>query len=98
MFSRSQVRRRRAVLVVLLVSSLVLLTAYFGESAGGALHAVQRGAGEVLAPLEEGASRAFKPFSDFAGWTGDVVDAKKQNKQLKREVENLRTQLATSAT
>jgi rod shape-determining protein MreC len=86
------------VLVVLLVSSLVLMTAYFGESAGGALHAVQRGAGEVLAPLEEGASRAFKPFSDFAGWTGDVVDAKKQNKQLKREVQNLRAQLARSAT
>jgi rod shape-determining protein MreC len=83
---------------VLLAVSLVLLTVYFGESAGGALHAVQRGAGEVLSPIESGAARAFKPFSDLAGWVGDVVDAKKQNKQLKTEVQTLRGQLAQLAT
>ena len=94
MFSRNQVRRRRASLVVLLGVSLVLLTIWFGESAGGALHSVQRGAQEVLAPLEEGASRAFKPFSDLADWTGDVLDAKKENEQLKTEVEKLRAGLA----
>ena len=85
-------------LAVLIGISLVLLTAYFGEPATGALHAVQRGAGEVLSPIEEGAARAFKPFSDLAGWVGDVVDAKKQNKQLKTEVRNLHTQLAALAT
>ena len=55
MFSRSPVQRRRAVLAVLLGVSLVLLTIYFSESVGGGLHAIQRGAGEVLSPLEEGA-------------------------------------------
>src|SRR4051812_7342961 len=98
MFSRSPVQRRRAVLAVLLAVSLVLLTVYFSEPVGGGLHAIQRGAGEVLSPLEEGAARIFKPFSDFAGWTGDVVDAKKENKQLKTEVETLRGQLAQLAT
>src|SRR4051795_1385717 len=98
MFSRSPVQRRRAVLAVLLAVSLVLLTVYFSEPVGGGLHAIQRGAGEVLSPLEEGAARIFKPFSDFAGWTGDVVDAKKENKQLKTEVETLRGQLAELAT
>jgi rod shape-determining protein MreC len=98
MFSRSQVRRRRAVLAVLLGVSLVLLTVYFSESAGGGLHAIQRGAGEVLAPIEEGATRVFKPFSDLAGWVGDVADAKKENKQLKTEVEKLRGQAAALAT
>jgi rod shape-determining protein MreC len=98
MFSRSPVQRRRAVLAVLLGISLVLLTIYFSEPVGGGLHAIQRGAGEVLSPLEDGASRAFKPFSDFAGWIGDVVDAKKENKQLKSEVRTLRDQLAEFAT
>jgi rod shape-determining protein MreC len=84
--------------VVLLGISLVLLTVYFSESATGGLHAIQRGAGEVLAPIEEGATRVFKPFSDLAGWVGDVADAKKENKQLKTEVENLRTQAAQLAT
>jgi rod shape-determining protein MreC len=98
MFSRSPVQRRRAVLVVLLAVSLVLLTVYFSEPVSGGLHAIQRGAGEVFAPLEEGAARVFKPFSDFAGWIGDVVDAKKENKQLKSEVKTLRGQLAELAT
>jgi rod shape-determining protein MreC len=86
------------VLAVLLAVSLVLLTVYFSESVGGGLHAIQRGAGEVLSPLEEGVSRAFKPFSDLAGWVSDVADAKKENKQLKTEVKNLRGQLAQLAT
>src|SRR6478672_7618727 len=98
MFSRSPVQRRRAVLAVLLGISLVLLTVYFSEPVSGGLHAIQRGAGEVLSPLEEGASRVFKPFSDFAGWIGDVVDAKKENKQLKSEVKNLHGQLAQLST
>src|SRR3954453_11878648 len=98
MFSRSPVQRRRAVLAVLLAVSLVLLTIYFSEPVGGGLHAIQRGAGEVLSPLEEGAARVFKPFSDFAGWISDVVDAKKENKQLKTEVTTLRGQLAALAT
>src|SRR5947209_7439055 len=98
MFSRSPVQRRRAVLAVLLAVCLILLTVYFSEPVTGGLHAIQRGAGEVLSPLEEGAARAFKPFSDLAGWVGDVVDAKKQNKQLKAEVKNLHGQLAVLAT
>jgi rod shape-determining protein MreC len=97
-FSRSPVQRRRAVLAVLLAVSLVLLTVYFSEPVGGGLHAIQRGAGDVLSPLEEGASRAFKPFGDLVGWVGDVADAKKENKQLKAEVKNLRGQLAQLAT
>ena len=44
------VRRRRAVLVVLVAASLILLTAYFGESSDGRLHAVQRGALGTLSP------------------------------------------------
>src|SRR4051794_31271100 len=98
MFSRSPVQRRRAVLAVLLAVSLILLTIYFSEPVSGGLHAIQRGTAEVTSPLADGASRVFKPFSDFAGWIGDVVDAKKENKQLKTEVRNLHGQLAELAT
>jgi rod shape-determining protein MreC len=70
------VRRRRAVLGLLVVSSLILLTAYFREPAGGALHNVQRGILEVVSPIQEGASRALKPVRDLFGWVGDTVSAK----------------------
>jgi rod shape-determining protein MreC len=87
------VRRRRAVLAALVLSSLILLTAYFGESSGGGLHAVQRGAMEVLAPIQEGANRALKPFRDLFGWFGDTLHAKKERDQLRTERDALRREV-----
>ena len=90
------VRRRRAVLAVLVLLSLFLLTAYFGEGSNGQLHGVQRGAMEVLAPIQEGANRALKPFRDLFGWFGDTLDAKSQNKKLQAENDQLRNELITA--
>src|SRR3954463_9113534 len=98
MYDRKVVRRRRAALAVFVGLSIAILTAYFGESSGGVFHSFQRGAQEAFAPVETGASRALKPLRDFFGWAGDTVDAKDQNKQLKNEVERLRTRLAGSGT
>jgi rod shape-determining protein MreC len=91
------VRRRRAVLGLLVASSLILLTAYFGESAGGGLHAVQRGVVQVVSPIQEGASRALKPVRDLIGWVGDTIDAKGQAKQLRAERNALRERAITGA-
>ena len=88
-----QVRRRRAVLALLVAVSLILLTAYFGESPSSPLHTVQRGIVEVLSPIQEGASKALKPVRDVAGWFSDTFSAKAQRDQLKKEVQTLRTQL-----
>jgi rod shape-determining protein MreC len=88
------VRRRRAVLGLLVACSLILLTAYFGESSGGALHGVQRGTSAVLNPIQEGASRALKPVRDLFGWFGDTLDAKGKVEDLTAERDRLRAQLA----
>ena len=88
-----QVRRRRAVLVALVACCILLLTAYFGESERGPLHASQRGAMEVLAPVQEGANRALKPFRDLFGWFGDTMDAKRQRDALRKERDTLRQQV-----
>lgn len=93
-YDKQVIRRRRATLGVLVGISLVLITAYFGEGGGGALHAVQRGAQEVLAPIENGASRAIKPFRDLVGWTGDVLGAKGENEDLRKEKERLQRRVA----
>ena len=79
------VRRRRAVLALLVVSSLILLTAYFGESAAGGLHSVQRGVMSVVSPIEEGASRALKPVRDLFGWVGDTLDAKGELQKAEKD-------------
>jgi rod shape-determining protein MreC len=88
------VRRRRAVLVVLVTASLILLTAYFGEGQNGGLHSAQRGALSALSPIQEGASRVLKPFRDLFGWFGDTIDAKDQRDKAVKERDALQTQLA----
>lgn len=88
------VRRRRAVLGLLVACSLILITAYFGETGGGALHSVQRGTSEILNPVQEGASRALKPVRDLFGWFGDTIAAKGQVEDLRRERDRLRTEVA----
>lgn len=98
MYDKQVVRRRRAALAILVALSLILLTAYFGESPGGVLHGIQRGAQEALAPIESGASKVFKPFRDLAGWTSDVLGAKGENERLKDELAEARRDLAASQT
>jgi rod shape-determining protein MreC len=90
------VRRRRAVLLALIAASLVLLTAYFGESDNGSLRSFQRGAMAVFAPIQEGANRAVKPVRDLFGWFGSTLDAKSQRDQLKKQRDALRNQLAAT--
>jgi rod shape-determining protein MreC len=97
-FDKKVIRRRRAALAIFVALSVALLTAYFGESGGGLLHALQRGAQEALAPIETGASRALKPVRDLFGWAGDTLDAKDENEKLRRELEQLRGELAQAQT
>ena len=89
------VRRRRAVLGLLVVSSLILLTAYFREPTGGALHNVQRGILKVVSPIQDGASKALKPVRDLFGWVGDTVSAKGDLKNARSERDRYRTTSST---
>lgn len=91
-----QVRRRRIVLAVLVAVSLILLTAYFGESPSSPLHSIQRGIVQVFSPIQDGASKALKPVRDVAGWFSDTFHAKSQRDQLRKQVADLRTQLAAA--
>jgi rod shape-determining protein MreC len=88
-----QVRRRRAVLAVLVGLSLILLTAYFGEPSTSPLHTLQRGIVEVFSPIQEGASKVFSPVRDVAGWFSDTIHAKSKADQLQKKVDALQAKL-----
>jgi rod shape-determining protein MreC len=90
---RREVRRRRAVLALLVIVSLILLSAHFSEAESGPLHAIQRGVATVLSPIEEGASRALKPVRDLFNWFDETFDARGTNDELEAEVAELRGQL-----
>ena len=89
-----QVRRRRAVLALIVVVSLILLSTYFGEATGGPLHSVQRGIVTVLSPIQKGASTVLTPVRDVFGFFSSTFHAKSQVAQLKRENAALTARLA----
>ncbi|MGO9903184.1 MAG: rod shape-determining protein MreC [Solirubrobacteraceae bacterium] len=89
-----QVRRRRAVLGLLVGASLILLTAYFGESPSSPLHTVQRGIVEVLSPIQEGASKVLSPVRSAANWISDTLNAKSEVGRLRLQNEKLVARLA----
>jgi rod shape-determining protein MreC len=93
-----QVRRRRAVLALLVVVSLILLTAYFGESPQSPLHNVQRGIVQVFSPVQAGASKVLSPVRDVANWVSDTLKAKSNVDKLRRQNKQLIAQLATLKT
>jgi len=82
---RKQVRRRRAVLVLLVVACLMLISISISEADDGPLHSVQEGIGSVLSPIEDGASRALKPARDMINWFDETFDARGENDRLADE-------------
>lgn len=84
---RKQVRRRRGVLALLVISSFALLTATYGESSGG----LQRGVSAVFGPLQEGADRALKPARDMVNWVDETFDARGENERLRSELADARS-------
>jgi rod shape-determining protein MreC len=90
-----KVRRRRAVLALLVAISLLLLTAYFGESPSSPLHSIQRGIVAVLSPLQSGASTVLSPFKDVGNYFSDLFTAKSRADKLQTQVDQLRAQNAS---
>ena len=85
---RKQVRRRRAVLALLVIGSFALLTVTYGQSSDG----IQRGVSTIFSPLQEVASRALKPARDLINWFDQTFDARGRNSRLEVELARARKQ------
>ena len=88
--NRSSAVRRRIIVAILVLASLVLITVSFRSSA---LDSVQGTGASILRPFEVAANRVARPFRDAAGWTHGLIDAKSENKKLRRENNALQQQL-----
>jgi rod shape-determining protein MreC len=75
---------------VLVLLSIVLITIYFREPAGGGLHGAQSAGATVLRPFEVAANRIARPFRDGYGYFAGLVHAKSQNAGLRAQVDKLR--------
>ena len=89
---RKQVRRRRAVLALLIVGSFALLSVTYGQGSDG----VQRGVATIFSPIQSVADRALKPARDLVNWFDETFDAKGDNARLHEELEVARKQAVRS--
>ena len=83
---RKQVRRRRAVLALLVVGSFALLTLTYGQSSDG----FQRGVSAIFSPVQGVADRALKPARDLVNWFDETFDARGENERLRAQLERAR--------
>lgn len=85
---RKQVRRRRAVLALLVVGSFVLLTVTYGRGSNG----IQSGVSTIFSPVQSVGDRALKPARDLVNWFDETFDARGRNNRLHSELEAVRKQ------
>jgi rod shape-determining protein MreC len=83
---RKQVRRRRAVLALLIVGSFVLLTVTYGSGSNG----LQRGVSSIFSPVQSVADGALKPARDLVNWFDQTFDARGRNASLQSELQKAR--------
>ena len=93
--SRSPLRRR-VVVIGLVLASLALITVSFRETSDGPVHGVQNAGAAVMKPFEVAADRIARPFRDAYDWFDGLASARSENRQLKKEVRELRQQYATA--
>lgn len=80
---RKQVRRRRAVLALLVIGSFALLTITYGRGS----NSLQGGVSAVFSPIQSAADRALKPARDMVNWFDATFDARGRNSRLQSELE-----------
>ncbi|HEY6834917.1 MAG TPA: rod shape-determining protein MreC [Gaiellaceae bacterium] len=83
---------------MLVFVSIVLITIYFREPAGGSLHSIQSGGAAVLRPFEVGAQRVASPFEDAYGWFAGLVHAKSENARLRKQLDAYSQQVIQNQT
>jgi rod shape-determining protein MreC len=89
--SRSSALKRRIVVGLLVLLSLVLITVSFRSSA---LDGAQGTAAGILRPFEVAADRVSRPFRDAVSWGRGLVDAKSENKRLRAQLQAYQQRLA----
>ncbi|MFA9430864.1 rod shape-determining protein MreC [Egicoccus sp. AB-alg2] len=87
MFQR---RRARALLVVLVLLSLVLVTVDFRSGDDGPLDRLRGGLTAVLRPIQDGLVTLVRPVGDAAGSVADLFRARSENERLRAQVDELR--------
>ena len=82
--------RRRLVVGLLVLASLVLISLSFRSGESGPLSGVQSAGATVLRPFAVGLERVAQPFRDVYGWADSLLTARSEAEELRVELRDLR--------
>ena len=82
--------RRRLVIGVLVLASLVLISLSFRSGDTGPLSGVESAGATALRPFAVGFERIAQPFRDVYDWTDSLLSARSEAEELRAEVQELR--------
>jgi rod shape-determining protein MreC len=82
--------RRRLVVGVLVLASLVLISLSFRSGDDGAVSGVQSAGATALRPFAVGLERVAQPFRDVYSWADSLLTARSDAEELRAEVQELR--------
>src|ERR1700752_5505749 len=81
--------RRRLVIGLLVLASLVLISLSFRSGEDGPLSGVQSAGATALRPFAVGLERVAQPFRDVYGWADSLLSARSEAEELRAEVQEL---------
>ena len=87
--------RRRSVLVLLVITSLLLIT-LDARGGGGVIGPLRNTARDALSPAQNAVEDLTRPVSEWWNGTFSAGDLARQNRNLRREVARLRGEVAAS--
>jgi len=82
--------RRRLVVGLLVLASLVLISLSFRTDESGPLGGVQSAGATVLRPFAVGFERVAQPFRDVYGWADSLLTARSEAETLREELRDAR--------
>jgi rod shape-determining protein MreC len=82
--------RQRIALAALLALTATIVTLDFKENPGGPIRRAQHVAVSVVAPLQDGLARVFRPVGNFLSTLGEIPSIRKENAQLNSEIDRLK--------
>jgi len=88
-------RSTRVLVITLVTLSLMTITIDYKQGSSGPLADVGRAALSVIAPMQEGVTKAFRPVAHFFAAIAQAPSLRDRNQQLRRQVLSLEAQLGT---
>jgi len=85
-----------ALVVALVLASASLMTLDAGTDGGSAVEPARQAVGEVLGPIEAGATAVIRPVADLPGWFRDHDSMREEIADLEAENARLRSEVRTS--